>query len=310
MERKSITMGNLNIAIGFDNQADISLVLIKSVIEHSPVRLIKLHVFLNDKINFNFHEKWLKQNSINYELYLIKESDLGSLKINKSTYNRITDAAFYRLLMPFKINTSVDWFLYLDTDTYIIHDISTLMNRTYSSKSLYAVPNDSGVFNSGVLIINRINFIKLLPLDKIIELFEIHNFASDNELLVYVFENTFGKLNESFNFPVQYYLTQKKHGGPKKLDINNAIILHFLGTSKPWRYSTNMPMVKQWRDTYIDIHNRPPWKHPLEFKEYILKIAYLIFPNPQFLWDLGRYIRKFNRNTKKLFTSLTKKTRS
>lgn len=305
MERKSINMAILNIAIGFDNQEDISLVLIKSAIEHNPDQSIKFHIFLSYKINFNFHEKWLKQNSVNYELYLIKESDLGPLRVNKSTYTRLTDATFYKLLMSFKIDIIVDWFLYLDTDTFIIRDLSNLMSGNYSSKSLYAVPNDSGVFNSGVLIINRNKFIHLLSLDKIIELFKIHNFAGDNELLVYVFENTFGKLDKSFNFPVQYYLTQKN--GSKKLDINNAIILHFLGTSKPWRYSTNMPMVKQWRDTYMSIHNRPPWKHPLEIKEYILKIVYLVFPNPQFLWDLGRYTRMFNSNTKNLFKSLFKK---
>lgn len=48
-----------NIAIAFDNQQNIALVLIKNIITKSVRNELKFHIFIDEKTDFEWHEKLL-----------------------------------------------------------------------------------------------------------------------------------------------------------------------------------------------------------------------------------------------------------
>ena len=261
-----------NIAIAFDNQQNIALVLIKNIIDKSVKKELCFHIFIDQKTDFEWHEKLLKSWKVIFSIYRINEEDLGGMYIDRVHYTHITNASFYRLLMPSILN-NLQCFLYIDTDTYINCDIREIFDYCSSTHALTVASEREG-FNAGVLLINPKNFLHELPIEKSIELFNQHKFISDNELLVYFFRNP-ATLPIHFNYPA--------HSVTKK---NNSLkIIHFMGTTKPWRYSTNLKFTKEWRSIHIAIFGKNPWDK-ITIKERILRITYMISPSPKLLYSL------------------------
>jgi lipopolysaccharide biosynthesis glycosyltransferase len=224
-----------NIAIAFDNQSDYSLVLIKNIIDKSNKDELTFHIFIGDNTRYEWHEDWLRKESVNYQLLRISKSDLRGMKIDKEKYKHITDAAFFRLLMP-SILSDVKSFLYLDTDVYINFDIREIF-AFYSNNKAITVASTGVGFNSGVMLINTRDFNKTISVNNLALLFSKYNFAGDNELLVAYFKD-FGIMGLEYNMS-PYDLLQ--HSDDSVVESCNPKIIHFKGTAKPWRYSTVLP---------------------------------------------------------------------
>jgi len=118
------------------------------------------------------------------------------MHIDKDAYKHITDAAFYRLLMPEKL-ADLDCFLYLDTDIYVNFDLSEIFKACPKHHAITGASNGEG-FNSGVMLINPKKFTEQLSLEKTIEIFNEHGFAGDNELLVHYFKD-FNRIGLEYN---------------------------------------------------------------------------------------------------------------
>lgn len=262
-----------NIAIAFDNQQNIALVLIKNIINNSVKKELNFHIFMDEKTDFNFYEELLDSWKVNYHIYRINESDLGGMYIDQLHYSHITNASFYRLLMP-KILINLICFLYIDTDTYVNCDIREIFNFRSDTHALTVASQGDG-FNAGVLLINPRIFNAELPIEKSIALFNQYKFIGDNELLVYFFRNP-STLPIEYNFPA--------HSVTKKTD--SLKIIHFMGTTKPWRYSTNLKFTREWRSIHKEIFGKNPWDK-ITIKERILRITYLISPSPKLLYSLA-----------------------
>lgn len=93
-----------NIAIAFDNQQDIALVLILNIINNSVKKELSFHIFIDKKTDFKWYEELLNSLNVKYSIYRINENDLGGMHIDQVYYSHITNASFYRLLMPKVLN--------------------------------------------------------------------------------------------------------------------------------------------------------------------------------------------------------------
>ena len=152
-----------NIAIAFDNQSDYSIVLIKNIVNKSEKSQLRFLIFVDYTTEYNWHENWLVENAIDYKLIRINSADLGVMKIDKTKYKHISNAAFYRLLMPSMLS-HVSCFLYLDTDVYVNCDIREIFSFCSENKALSVASTGNG-FNSGVLLINTKVFNLRLPIE-------------------------------------------------------------------------------------------------------------------------------------------------
>jgi len=275
-----------HVAIAFDNQADYSLVLIKNILGKSISKDFFFHIFISNLTDYDWHHKWLLENNVLHEIYIINQNELQGMSIDRDVYTHITDASYYRLLMPSKLS-ELKCFLYLDTDIYVNCDLSTIFNFCSEDKSI-SVASEGKSFNAGVLLINPERFNKELPLKKAIDLFNEHKFVSDNKLLVHHFKD-FNILGMEYNANPVWY-TKKS----TRIDYDGPKIVHFMGTAKPWRYSTVLPFAREWRELYFNVHKRNPWNR-ITVKEFLLRMIYVIFPNPSVLFCFQNYYRRLSK---------------
>lgn len=187
--------------------------------------------------------------------------------INKNNFSDFPEkryfslAAIYRLIAPEIFDYKK--ILYLDCDTIVLKDLSSLYKTDISNYILAAIREKSEAyvkkyffreisryFNSGVLLINTekwrqekiwqksINFIK-----------ENKNIVKypDQDTLNHLLENNWLELNKVFNFQLDKH--EPLH---KELDIN---ILHFVGARKPWHYLYKNPYKKY----FLKYLNSSPW---------------------------------------------------
>lgn len=278
-----------DIVLAFDNHNNYSLVVIKSIINKTKART-KFHIFIPIGLDYSFHEDFLKSAAISFCVYRIDDIKFQDFKIDKIVYPHLTDAAFYRLAIANLISSKVDWFLYIDTDVYINFDIKDIFD--YIDEDFTIIVSSMGkYFNSGVLLINRINMLKELPFEKAVEIQRLYNFPSDNELLAYFFKNKFKAISMVYNFQIQDYILNPKLLNDHMVKITDGKIIHFAGTTKPWRYSTTLPYTNEWRRVYFSIFGNNPWRK-VSLQELTKKIIYKIFPNPRIILEILVKFRK------------------
>jgi lipopolysaccharide biosynthesis glycosyltransferase len=270
-----------NILIQFDEQYRQSIVLIKNIMVNSDITRIMFHIFHATKMDLDFQINWLRENKINYKIYQIELDYINFFKLDKNKYPHITDATFFKLLISEKIDHDVHSILYLDLDIFIVGDILDIFDELDSQNPIIVAEENAG-FNAGVILYNLDLYRTILTFNEIINLMKDFKFASDNDFLEYVFAQNHKKISPVWNFKVQSVLME---GLPRivfKEKINQARIIHFVGTTKPWRYSTNLPYSDEWRKLYFSIYGNYPWES-VTIKERLIKVLYKIFPNPRLL---------------------------
>jgi lipopolysaccharide biosynthesis glycosyltransferase len=258
-----------DIALGFDNQQNYALALIKNIINKSDTKELFFHIFVDLKTDFEWHEDWLLHFGVNYKIYRMTSSDIKNSKTN-SKVNRLTNATLYRIFMAEKIDESVEYFSYLDTDLYINFDIRELFIYTKNRTTLVANSSEQSIFNSGVLLINRKQYLENLDLD----LLNTDKPIDDQLFLFANFRESTSQFPTLYNFPIEYYVTNKKRYNMMDIYLKDAKVIHFMGSLKPWRFSTKLPYTREWRENYITVFNEKPWLKEITLKELILWLAY------------------------------------
>lgn len=197
-----------------------------------------------------------------YIKFTIVEEDnynLGTRFKDSKTHNHVTDESYLR----FKIFNHLpkDKYLFLDIDIVVDGDIKELFRyETNKDKFIYACTDilnteyvngkfvlnnfdKSKGFNAGVLLIDT-RFIDLDEnrIEKLIEEFPDYN---DQDLLNYLFRDSYIELNEKFDYMI---LTRKwfeikyhrfdifKNEEARNFYLNKVdpVIVHYTGYEKPW----------------------------------------------------------------------------
>lgn len=245
-----------------DNKLNIFFVLDKNYIVPFTVTLTSI-LENNQDLAFNvfvIHE--LEQNQeldTAYEFFQQKyQLTLNLKKIKANEFDKfylskyITKAAYYKLLLPSILPSEVEKGLYIDCDTVVIGSLKELNAISFFELGyevgLLAVEDirkereikrmrsmgeaTKSYFNSGVMFVNLKKWREDEADKKMIEIGEKYGNQltyHDQDILNIFFENNHANLDPRYNRDASI-----KHNTP-------PIILHYLGTSKPWHFVDNSP---------------------------------------------------------------------
>ncbi|MBK8805453.1 MAG: glycosyltransferase family 8 protein [Bacteroidales bacterium] len=144
-------------------------VMIVSVLENHKNQKVCIHLFsaLLSENNKSKIEQLVKKYNQSFIFYRLNPLDFKAFP----TSDRISSAAYYRLLMPGKIDKKAKRFLYLDADIIVINNLTPLFDLNMGETIFGAIhdvvaidwklhkkhniPEQYLYFNSGVLLINR-----------------------------------------------------------------------------------------------------------------------------------------------------------
>lgn len=244
-------MTNKNIPIFFavdNNYAPFLSVVIESIIENSS-KDYKYQLFvLNNDISIEYKDKLNKYNKDNIEINFCSITEkLKSLNDKLPVRDYYSNAIFYRLFIA-ELYPEFDKALYLDADIVVLDDISKLYNHNVEDYYLGVCKDDVAsmcsefkeytklcvnvdsehYFNSGILVMNLKNFRKYQILEKFLDLLQKVKYyvAPDQDYLNYLCKDNV------------LYIDQEWNKAPiKDANMENAKLIHFKLTAKPWHYT-------------------------------------------------------------------------
>lgn len=198
---------------------------------------------------------------INY-LYL-KTEDYQDLYIS----DHISQATYYRILIPELLDKKINKILYLDCDLIVLGDIIDLFEINIYDYSVAAVEeqlkdikiklgmsDSTPYFNAGVMLINLIKWRELniskITLNLVRNKPEILTFWDQDALNVTLADKCI-VLDRRFNL---------LNSGYKNIsNINNPVIIHFSSSVKPWLFNGRNPF----DDKYFYYLNITPWRNKI-----------------------------------------------
>jgi len=225
-------------------------------------------------------DDWKKLNKLSTG----KDSKLINAKIddrqieNLLTNSYFTKAMYYRLFIPEIVKG--DKALYLDSDIVVNQPIDDLYNTNISNTYLAAVDNmeiynhhdlemeySAKYFNSGVMLINleywRTYNVKKKVIDFISRKREVIRFP-DQDGLNSVINGNWLELHPKYNLHGILLFSGHDPVLPIKEAIDNPVIIHYTGSSKPWHYKS----YHSYKHLYWKYLRRTPYKYfiPDDFK--------------------------------------------
>lgn len=245
----------MNILVTLNSNYIVPLcVMLKSLMVSNPngnFDLYVAHSSLTDE-DFNKINKSIDPERVKVHSAFITPDLLEGAPILKRT----SIETYYRLLLLDYLPQDVDRILYIDPDTVVINDITSLYNVDFSDKVLAAAahtdwfreslnkarfryPKGHRYFNAGIIMFNVAKLRKMIRTKDIFDYIEKHEkwlFLADQDVLNGMFNAQTLFIDECI-----YNLDEKTVSFNKKkvTDLDwvrkNAVIVHFNGIYKPWK---------------------------------------------------------------------------
>ena len=239
--------------------------------------------------------------------YKLDEETLQSYNLNICNTELYSIAVYARFFVADLLPKDIDKLLYLDCDMMVAKNLRPLWNIDITEYAIAGVPdpycmystdmckrlnfNDSFVYiNSGALIINlkywRENNLRDKFLDCSIENKEKLIFP-DQDVINSVLGESRLFLPIKYNVLDVYYWTdaQRLNGYADEAQeaINDYVIVHFTGDSKPWLKTCQHPL----KNEYLEYKKKSPWKKvPLQWQGETLNKK-IKFYKRSLLYSLG-----------------------
>ena len=227
--------------------------IIKSTTTNISSDLIKVYILFNN-LNAENKTKILDLQNDNARLQIklieISKNIFDNIKI---TIPHTSIETYFRLLIPTIFKDIEDKILYLDADIVIRHNIDDLWEtdiqnfclagvedtfiKAINYKNNIGLLNDDIYVNAGVLLFNIKRINQLFSGDSIIsaaekiEKSQKINFQ-DQDIINIIFKGQIKKINKRFN------LTMAEIRNSSIDIIENAAIIHYTGSKKPWNVKT------------------------------------------------------------------------
>ena len=193
------------------------------------------------------------------KLFAGKDSKLIDAKIDDYrierliTHSHFTKANYYRLFIPDIVKG--DRALYLDADVVVMRRINDLYDIDISDTFLAAIDNpgiynhndlemakSAKYFNSGVMLINLDRWRSCNVKEKVIEFVkrkpEVIRFV-DQDGLNSVINGNWLELHPKYNLHTVLLCAEYARTSQVKEAIDNPVIIHYTGSSKPWHFADN-----------------------------------------------------------------------
>lgn len=238
--------------------------MIDSLCETNKENNIKVHLFSANlsENNVNFIKEFTHSHKQEFEFYRLDLELFKSYPVDE----RISYAAYYRLVVPEIINPEVERFLYLDADIIIqrnlkelfeidlnghviaaTHDIVAVRDKYYEH---HDIPEKYKYFNSGVLLVDVEKW-KENNATKTIREYLINNIKRcvfhDQDGLNGVLHTKRYVLPPEWNQQVglyflDYNLLSNMYGEELYLKaLNTPAVIHYNGWEKPWHFLCGHP---------------------------------------------------------------------
>ncbi|HKK63985.1 MAG TPA: glycosyltransferase family 8 protein [Bacteroidales bacterium] len=244
-------------------------VMILSLLDNNKSNNIKIHLFsasLSEKYT-NAIEEIVKRYNQDFQFYKLEKEVFEGLPIK----DRITVAAYYRVLIPENIEESVEKYLYIDADTIVLRDLKDIFEVDLGNYVIGAINDVSAIdmnkhkkhgisedllyFNSGVLLVDKTNWLNSDARSRIIK-YRIDNHAICDFLDQDGFNGALNRerlaLPPKWNQQIGLFYIEKSislKAYKNDADINeamqNPVIVHFNGREKPWNQVSKHPFQKQ-----------------------------------------------------------------
>ncbi|MEI9747185.1 lipopolysaccharide 3-alpha-galactosyltransferase [Moellerella wisconsensis] len=216
-----------------------------------------------------------KQYNTSIKVYLINCEELKSLPSTKNW----SYATYFRFIIADYFSENLDYIIYIDADIICKGSLDELCNIKFSQDSIAAVVTErdqswwlsransldipsisEGYFNAGFLVINLSNWKKYKITENAMSLLskdEIKNKISflDQDILNILLTQKVIYLDRKYNtqYSINYELKKDK-----KINFitNDAILIHYIGPTKPWHEWANYPTIQP----FLVAKFASPWK--------------------------------------------------
>lgn len=207
--------------------------------------------------------KLFSQNIVVYE---INDEIFLNLHLSKEN-GHVTVGAFYRFIVPDILEENIKKILYLDVDIYCASNIKSIFDTNIDSNIAAVIADISEkdnskrlkvkkYFNSGVMLINRVRWVKEKISDQCLKMAKERKFPFlDQDILNIILENKTVFIDHQYNF--QYSLSNlldnAKRPSLVAIPDNDIILVHFIGASKPWHsWVQNCRIVEKYNELKSD----------------------------------------------------------
>lgn len=258
-------MENIYIVSAADNQYALHLaVMLTSLCQNANKNknlffyLIHSELSIGNQILF---KKLCKKYQVNLSFLSINKELFDGVKITA----HISEAAYYRILIPHLLPDRIEKVIYLDCDLIIKDDISKLWRVNIPDHFLAAVenpgfkrydiliPKGAKYFNSGVLVLNVKKWRENSISDEVLQYIE--NFPEkiiywDQDALNAVLYDKWLDLDPKWNQQTNFFTLDFSKNNPSMTPFLDAVhfpsIIHYTGSSKPWHDKNNHPLKYQY----------------------------------------------------------------
>lgn len=254
-------------------------VLMVSICENKGNDSVYFHVLTSGfkASNENALRSIVKRYGQSLEIYKVDENDLKNCPIRKN--DRVSIAAYFRILLPVILPESIHKVLYLDCDILVLKSLDELWNINIDNYSAGVVMDQQGqdirkfnnleydmalvYFNSGVMLINLDYWRKDDITSKTLTYINSNPEKLkwwDQEALNYILKNTKFNLPLRFNVQEEFYwknpLIARKYWEEMYEASEKPVILHYNGAIKPWYKECVHPKTQLYRVYKA----KTPWK--------------------------------------------------
>lgn len=293
--RRVKVMEKINIVLSSDNQYVQHLVVTLSSMFENTQHAGQIKINIIDGGIDNSNKQFLQSliNRYHSEIHFLKINNdiLKNVVVN----GHISEATYYRILIPTLFSSMVSKIIYLDCDLVIRHDIFDLWNTDIGQYSLGAVkvndyylhnelgiPQSASYFNAGILIMNISKWKKENHIPKVLDFISKYPEklrAWDQDALNGVLYNDWYQIDYRWNLCSQVFQLDYQTAGFSDLDVfektkGDPAIVHFTTGSKPWHYLNNHPYKAEYFK-YLDISGYPYQK--FREKEFLLSAKIALF---------------------------------
>lgn len=190
------------------------------------------------------------------ELYNIP-FDIGLISAEWRTQNHISPIAYAKYFIPRLVDR--ERVLYLDTDIIVNGRLTSFFLTDLKGFPVAAVRDVDGSFNTGVMLIDNLQWKELSVSDKCLELsegeksehWELEHFNGDQTILNSVFQDNWLELDKRFNVQVGHDIVAFYSNWQEHFCIEDSpLIIHYTTYRKPWNSSTSYRYREKWWDFY------------------------------------------------------------
>lgn len=190
------------------------------------------------------------------ELYNIP-FDMGLISVEWRTQNHISPIAYAKYFIPRLIDR--ERVLYLDTDVIVNGSLTSFFLTDLKGFPVAAVRDVDGTFNTGVMLIDNLQWKELSVSDKCLELsegekskhWELEHFNGDQTILNSIFQDNWLELHKRFNVQVGYDLVAFYNHWKEHFNLEDEpLVIHYTTNRKPWNSSVSYRFREKWWEFY------------------------------------------------------------